>query len=170
MNYKYLSKYHYIYRLSFGADRIAHVEKLPIAYSNKHYIYVIEPGSDELIKIILEPYDCYSPSQFRTLEEKQKQYVINDIIDYFYHREHPNYAREFFYILDDPKPLFEFAKQLSIIDLRKEYLLNKKNRFERKLKEYQEHINSYQTELNLINLELEKINSELKKDGEKVND
>lgn len=53
MNYKYLSKYHYIYRLSFHADYTAHIEKIPIAYANKTYVYVIEPGNPELRRLYL---------------------------------------------------------------------------------------------------------------------
>lgn len=45
MNYKHLSKYHYIYRISY-ADKQVFVEHYPIVYSNKSYIFYVIPGSD----------------------------------------------------------------------------------------------------------------------------
>lgn len=45
MNYKHLSKYHYIYRISY-ADGQVFVEHYPIVYSNKSYIFYLIPGSE----------------------------------------------------------------------------------------------------------------------------
>lgn len=50
MNYKHLSKYHYIYRISY-ANKQVFVEHYPIVYSNKSYIYYTIPGSDILRNI-----------------------------------------------------------------------------------------------------------------------
>ena len=43
MNYKHLSKYHYIYQISY-ANKQVFVEHYPIVYSNKYYIYYTIPG------------------------------------------------------------------------------------------------------------------------------
>ena len=47
MNYKHLSKYHYIYKISY-ANKQVFVEHYPIVYSNKYYIYYALPGSYNL--------------------------------------------------------------------------------------------------------------------------
>ena len=48
---EFLSKKKYIYEvMSFPDGRIS-IERRAIAYSNQHYIYVIVPGNDELVKV-----------------------------------------------------------------------------------------------------------------------
>ena len=50
MNYKHLSKYHYIYRISY-ADKQVFVEHYPIVYSNNSYIFYVIPGNDIPLKV-----------------------------------------------------------------------------------------------------------------------
>ena len=45
MNYKHLSKYHYIYRISYANGQVF-VEHYPIVYSNKSYIFYVIPGAE----------------------------------------------------------------------------------------------------------------------------
>lgn len=114
MNYKHLSKYHSIYRFSIGGDLTAHVEKLPIAYSNQHYIYVIQPGSDELKRLTLKPYNCYDSSDIYTeVDEKAQKAmqmrIANGIKEYG--RCWSGFTTWF--LLDDPTPLKDFIQNVA---------------------------------------------------------
>ena len=51
-------------------DVLQHVEKLPIAYSNRHYIFVIVPGDDDLHKAVLNPVGFESQNVFDLVDEK----------------------------------------------------------------------------------------------------
>ena len=140
MNYKYLSKYHHIYRLSIGGDMKAHLEKFPIAYSNKHYIYIIIPGSDELVKATLEPAMYEHRAVFTEFnEEIAKRLSIRTMV-----RIKQNCYGPFdcYFILDDISPVEEFAKRLCAHDLRKAYfekeiqdLTQRKEKWEKSKKE-----------------------------------
>lgn len=45
MNYKHLSKYHYIYEVITN-ERELRIERHPIVYSNKYYIYFVRSGAN----------------------------------------------------------------------------------------------------------------------------
>ena len=132
MNYKHLSKWHYIYRLSFGGDWKAHVEKLPIAYSNKHYIYVAVPGDDALHKIVLTPAIYESRDAYEEVSAQIEENITKSLAASYgnkaaYYRT--NITR--YFLLDDPTPLQEMAERLSALDLQKEYLFSLKRQRER---------------------------------------
>ena len=120
MNYKYLSKYHHVYRLSIGGGTKAHLEKFPIAYSNKHYIYIIVPGSDELVKVILGPAMYEHRAVFTEFSEEIAKRISIRIMERI--KENCYGPLECYFILDDISPVEEFAKRLCVHDLRKAYL------------------------------------------------
>ena len=152
MNYKYLSKYHYIYRLSFGNDKVAHVEKVPIVYSNKHYIYVIDPGSDNLKAITFNPYDAYSSGDvYTSLDESVK----NKISLYISVIGHP--SKYYWFLIDDPEPLKNFANNLSKFDLQKYHLREEKDMLERRISDLQKNLNENLAKLATINHKLDKL-------------
>ena len=155
MNYKHLGKYHYIYRLSIGGDWKAHVEKLPIAYSNKSYIYIIAPGSDELVRIdisdrsrFFERIDDNTMIRLIDAEQRRLSRTIN----------HYNTSSAFYYFLiDNPDELTEFANKFTWMYLVKKQLLDKKDALvdvisrmrsqlsikEKELEEVKNNLNSY---------------------------
>lgn len=129
MYYKHLSKYHYIYRLSFGGDMKAHVEKMPIAYSNSQYIYVIRPGADRLQELELCDV-CKEVSE--TIRDKIITYLSNKIKKY--QSEYHYYTRDFYFLLDNSDILNDFARELEKLDFNKEYLLSEEKRLQYGLK------------------------------------
>lgn len=160
MNYKHLSKYHYIYRLSFGGDRKTHVEKFPIAYSNQHYIYIIEPGADELRKLILVPTWEWGHGEVYTsidseVCEKITEYVSNQTANRAYN---PHFVlRDFWFLIDDPEPLKNFANHLSEVDLMKCYLLMEKDKKEKEISRIEKDRTQAKSELASINYKLSKL-------------
>ena len=159
MNYKFLSKYHYIYRLSFGGDKKSHVEKFPIAYSNQHYIYVIEPGSDELKKLFLVPTWKWGHGEVYTSVDSE---VCDQIIKYISNQADraSNYRfvlRDFWFLIDDPEPLKEFANHISAVNLMKCYLLIEKEKKEKELSRIEENSKQTKSELAAINYKLSKL-------------
>lgn len=120
MNYKHLSKFHYIYRLSIGGDRKAHLEKFPIAYSNKYYIYIIVPGNAELVKANLEP-GLY---RFREIYTEFNEEIAKHISVRAMERIKQRCYGPFncYFILDDISPLEEFVKTINIHELSRAYL------------------------------------------------
>ena len=134
MNYKYLSKYHYIYRLSFGGDQKAHIEKIPIAYSNKRYIYVIEPGCDCLKQLTLTSATSYYRGDIfveinDTVKENISRYLLSRYRDFTARYGVYSFA-SFWFLLDDPKPLEEMAIKFQNYDLKKLYWTTEKKRLE----------------------------------------
>ena len=125
MNYKHLGKYHYIYRLSIGGDWKAHVEKLPIAYSNKSYIYIITPGSDELTRIDISDRSRFfekidDTTMIRLVDSEQRRMSRN--INCY------NTSPAFYYFLiDNPDELNEFASKFTWTYLVEKQLLDKKD-------------------------------------------
>ncbi len=124
MNYKYLSKYHYIYRIRLAGNLQMHVEKLPIAYSNKRYIYVIIPGDDELKQLCLTPYVYYD---FRDVYTEVTDKVKEDINRKLFQgiaKYGTCYAGfSMYFLLDDPTELEKIrdginlkAYELSLLD------------------------------------------------------
>lgn len=120
MNYKYLSKYHHVYRLSIGGDKKAHLEKFPIAYSNKHYIYIIVPGNTELVKAVLEP-GLYRYREIYTEfnEEIAKQISVRAMERI---KERCYGPFNCYFILDDISPVEEFVKTINIYELQRAYV------------------------------------------------
>lgn len=120
MNYKYLSKYHHVYRLSIGGDMKAHLERFPIAYSNKYYIYIIVPGNAELVKAVLEP-GLY---RYREVYTEFNEEIAKRISVRAMERIRQCCYGPFncYFILDDISPLEEFVKTLNIHKLQRAYL------------------------------------------------
>ena len=158
MNYKHLSKYHYIYRLSIGGDMKAHLEKFPIAYSNKHFIYMIIPGSDELVKAILEPGIYRHREVFTEFNEK----IANQISVRVMERIKENCYGPFgcYFILDDISPVEEFAKRLCAYDLRKAYLEKEIQDLTRRKEMWRKNKEQAEYEIANLTLTLEKLKEE----------
>lgn len=124
MNYKYLSKYHYIYRLSFHDNYTAHIEKCPIAYANKTYIYIIEPGNPELRKLTLPPTAAYYHGDIYTeVNDKVKGEIANRLNSSY------RYSRVLcWFLVDDTEPLRELIDEFQNKTLQKLYLENERDR------------------------------------------
>lgn len=156
MNYKYLSKYHHLYRLSIGGDSKAHVEKLAIAYANRHYIYVIIPGADELKKLDIGfSIYCSRPNVFMSLDPIVQNSIIGMI-------EKATQSKAFYFILDDPKPLKEFADGISSTSLRRQYLEREKELTLKKLQGCKKQWDAANSELARLNYELSKLQKDTK--------
>ncbi len=159
MNYKHLSKWHYIYRLSFGGDWKAHIEKLAIAYSNKHYIYVVVPGDDELHKIILTPAMYERRDAYEEISNQIEDNITQNLVSSYgngktcYYRT--NITR--YFLLDDPAPLQEMAERLSKLDLQKEYLLSLKRQHERYIDDAEKKVKQEKVLLAAVNARLSKL-------------
>lgn len=126
MNYKHLGKYHYIYRLTFSAKGVANVEKFPIVYSNRCYVYVKQAGSDELTKLGLDT------KYIREINTEFNEYVIDKIIkraseSFAHHYSSPNW----WFLLDDNKELIEWAKNVKL-DFTENYILEELKRLDKK--------------------------------------
>lgn len=159
MNYKYLSKYHYIYRLSFGGDQKAHIEKIPIAYSNKRYVYVIEPGSDCLKQLALTPTASYYHGDIfveinDTVKESISKYLLRRYRDFI------NSYAPFWFLLDDPKPLEEMAMEFQNYDLKKLYWTTEKKRLETALTSAKRKVQEATAELERVKLSLAELERE----------
>ena len=155
MNYKYLSKYHSIYRFSIGGDLIAHIEKLPIAYSNQHYIYVIQPGSDELKRLMLKPYNRYYSSDIYTeIDEKVQKAMQMRIAKGL--KEYGRCWSGFtaWFLLDDPTPLKDFVQNVTKNQVERAALLSDQEKLQHDI---------WKLKLDLSHAEsrLEKINQSL---------
>lgn len=157
MNYKHLGKYHYLYRLSFGNDSVAHVEKFPIAYSNKHYIYVIEPGSDILTMIPFDPYDTYSSGDIYTSLDESVKNKIRLRISERSQKPSSNYLTSYWFLIDDPEPLENFAKNILKFDLQKYYLNKDKEMLERRISNLKKDLDENLVKLATINHKLSKL-------------
>lgn len=158
MNYKHLSKWHYIYRLTFGGDWKAHVEKLPIAYSNKHYIYVAVPGDDELHKIVLTPAMYESRDAYEEVSAQIEENIVKSLASSYANRSayyRTNNTR--YFLLDDPAPLHEMAERLSALDLQKEYLFSLKRKCERDVADAKTKLEQETVRLAAINARLDQI-------------
>lgn len=106
MNYKHLSKYHYIYRIRLTGNLQMHVEKLPIAYSNKRYIYVIIPGDDALKQLNLVPYAYYEFSDVYTEVTDKVKDTINRKLFEGISKYGTCYAGfSMYFLVDDPSEL-----------------------------------------------------------------
>lgn len=156
MNYKHLSKYHYIYRILIGGDMKAHVEKFPIAYSNKFYIYVIIHGGNDLKKL---EFNRYRNKIYTELTESIKNSISNHIMGC---SRYDNGAMEFWFLIDDPTPLMEYAEQITAKDITMRYLKQEKARLEVQVKNDQYGLEKHSNELIAINEKLyQLLNSKL---------
>ena len=143
MYYKYLSKYHYLYRLSVSGKSSASIEKLPIAYSNKLYIYVITPGSYELLRIGVggDIYMSVDPiTQTKIIDRIEKSRNFN--------------TKYFYFILDNPAQLVEFAEGIRSSVLRKQFLKNEEKRLTSTMKDYYAKIENTKREYEKTKYEL----------------
>lgn len=155
MNYKYLSKYHYIYRLSIGGDRSAHVEKLPIAYANKHYMYVIQPGSDELRRLTLEPNcGCTRGDIFTEVNEAAKLDISNYIVTSYGKPYYESY-KDFWFLIDDLEPLKKLAGNLRSYDIPKLYLTTEMKRLTLAIQNSKYNLEKRTEELEAVKRQLE---------------
>lgn len=124
MNYKHLSKYHYIYRIRLTGNLQMHVEKLPIAYSNKRYIYVIVPGDDALKQLRLVPYVYYEFSDVYTeVTDKVKETINRKLFQGIANYGTCYAGFTMYFLVDDPSELEKIrdcinlrAYELSLLD------------------------------------------------------
>ena len=148
MNYKYLSKYHYIYRLYFMSSGQSVFEKIPIVYSNKHYVYVKEPGTYDLKSLRLENDSPYISGDIRTeftseMTEKIKNRAARNFSEGYG-------SPKWWFLLDDISPLkewagsvkFDFEKinlenEIKRCEVRKERALNEYKKASAELTEYE---------------------------------
>ena len=158
MNYKYLGKYHYIYRLWFMASGQAVLEKIPIVYSNKYYVYVKGPGTYELNKLALETDSPYISGDIYT---EFSDVLVKKIRDKATDSFRSGYGTgQWWFLLDDISPLKNWAESVKF-DFKKINLENEieqcERRKERALNEYKKasaELTEY--ELRLRNLEANK--------------
>ena len=158
MNYKHLSKYHYIYRVTFGGDYKAHVEKLPIAYSNRHYIFVIVPGDDDLHKAVLNPVGFESQNVFDLVDEQIEEKLKKNIVLKYSNKNSCFYSNiDTFFLIDDCTLLKEMADRLSKLDLQRTYLCELKKSHERTLRDAEARVKKEKAELENIIARIEKL-------------
>lgn len=151
MNYKHLSKYHSIYRFMVDDNLKVHIEKFPIAYSNQHYIYVIQPGSDKLNQLTLKPYTCYDRSDIHTeindeIQKKIRMRVAENLKMYGMGRG----GTHGWFLLDDPKPLRDFAEKFLDAQTVKEDLFDKKEKAQREVENLARRLQWAKNDLNKI--------------------
>lgn len=124
MNYKHLGKYHYIYRVQLTGNIQMHIEKLPIAYSNQYYIYVIEPGNDALKCLSLRPRNFYDQSDIHEAVDNRVKDLINRKLFQGISQYGTCYAGfTMYFLVDDPAELEKIrtsinlkAYELSLLD------------------------------------------------------
>lgn len=161
MNYKHLSKYHYIYRLYFGSDLTTHIEKLPINYSNKRYIYISEPGNDELMRLTFNPYSSYDISDVMTEVNDNARKIIGACIESMLNSPEIKCRSRFFYFLiDDPEPLNEFKNYKSVKEMRRLYLESKVKNLVANMKSQEEVVEKYRDKINAIQAQISALNNE----------
>lgn len=156
MNYKYLSKYHYIYRLSFHDDYTVHIEKFPIAYANKTYVYIIEPGNPELRKLTLTPTAAYCHGDIYTeVNDKVKGEISN--------RLNSNYRYSqvlCWFLVDDLEPLKELIDEFKHKTLHELYLKKERDRLDLTVRNAKFYLDERTKELESVNQKLAKLERE----------
>lgn len=161
MNYKHLSKYHYIYRLyfDFRDDLIAHIEKLPIIYSNKQYIYISEPGNDELRRLTLNAPYGYSDIKTEVNDDVRK--VIGACLeDILTQNTNPNRSRYFYFLIDDPELLNEFKNYTSVKEMRRLYLESKVKNLVANMKSQEEVVKKYHDRIDAVQAQISALDKE----------
>ena len=152
MNYKYLSKYHYIYRLSFHDDT-AHIEKIPIVYANKTYLYVIEPGNPELRKLTLTPTVTYYHGDIYTeVNDKVKGEISNRLNSSY---RYPCVLCWF--LVDNLEPLKELIDEFQNKTLQKLYLEKERNRLDLSVRNMKYDLDKKTEELENVIARIEKL-------------
>lgn len=158
MNYKYLSKYHYIYRLSFHDDYTVHIEKLPIAYANKTYVYIIEPGNPELRKLTLTPTVAYFHGDIYTeVNDKVKSEISNRLYSRYNYSQVVNVYLCWF-LVDDIEPLHKLIDEYQHKTLQKLYLENKRDRLDLAVRNAKFDLDKKTGELENVNQKLAELN------------
>lgn len=156
MNYKHLGKYHYIYRLSFGGDGGTHIEKLPIAYSNQHYVYVIQPGSYELKQLSLRSFNGYSPCDiFTEVDDKAREKIVRWLGE-ITNSGYKVFRREYYFLIDDPEELKQMADQIDHVDLLKAYLMSQANDIQRHIDYREKETQKWRSKLANLNYRIYK--------------
>lgn len=153
MNYKYLSKYHYIYRLSFHNDYTAHIEKFPIAYANKTYVYIIEPGNPELRKLTLTPTAAYCCGDIYTEVNDKVKGEISKRLDSNYRC--PKVLCWF--LVDDLEPLKELIDEFMHNTLHGLYLKNERDHLDLAVRNAKFDLEKKIKELESINRQIENL-------------
>ena len=157
MNYKHLGKYHHIYRLLIGGDLKAHVEKFPIVYSNKHYIYFTVPGDPELHKSVLDSAG-YARDTFDGLDESRIYKIKDHICRCFVDRRYGYYTSIIYYfLLDDPTELQALADDISKHDLIKMYLEGEKKRSKERIDDFEANVRAEKEKLRKIEEQLKNL-------------
>ena len=153
MNFKYLSKYHYIYRLSFHDDYTAHIEKFPIAYANKTYMYIIEAGNPALRKLNLTPTAAYFHGDIYTeVNDKVKVEIANLL------NSRHSYSRVCcWFLVDDLEPLHELINEFHNKSLRKLYLKQERDRLGLSVRNAKFDLEKRTKELESINQQLSQL-------------
>lgn len=161
MNYKHLSKYHYIYRLYLGFDLTAHIEKLPIIYSNKHYIYVSEPGNDELTRLTFNPYSsCDAPDVMTEVNDNTRKFIGACIESILIRPEIKCRSRFFYFLTDDPELLNEFKNYTSVKEMRRLYLESKVKDLVANMESQEEVVKKYRNRIEAIQNQISALDKE----------
>lgn len=152
MNYKYLGKYHHIYRLSIGGDLKAHVEKFPIVYANKHYIYFTVPGSYQPELATLNPENIFDRGNVYTSFDQKTTDLIKKQVGARVSGRLTGYSgiSNYYFLLDDPTELKTFANELSEKDLRTAYLRSEISRKMQSLEELNSSVRTKKAELEVL--------------------
>lgn len=150
MNYKYLSKYHYIYRLSFHDDYTVHIEKFPIAYANKNYVYIIEPGNPELRRLTLTPTVAYCHGDIYTEVNDKVKSEISDRLNSSYHCS----RLLCWFLVDDLEPLKELIDEFQHKILQKVHLEKERDRLDLTVRNAKFYLDERTKELESVNQKL----------------
>ena len=143
MNYKYLGKYHYIYRLTFSSSGVANVEKFPIVYSNKRYVYIKQAGSYELIHLCLSSYYSYDRQINTEFNEKAIESIVKRASESF---SHGYGSGTWWFLLDDNKELIEWARNVKL-DYTETYISEEIKRLNEKLVRQETYIKATKQEI-----------------------
>lgn len=156
MNYKYLNKYHYIYRLSFNDDYTAHIEKIPIVYANKTYLYVIEPGDPELRRLTLTPTVAYCHGDIYTEVSNKVKSEIADRLN-----SHYRYSQFLcWFLVDNLEALHELIDEFQHKTLQKLYLEKERDRLDLSVKNMKYDLEKKAKELESVNRQLVELENE----------
>lgn len=163
MNYKYLNKYHHIYRLSIGGDRKAHLEKFPIAYSNKYYVYFIVPGNAKLVQANLEPGSYRFREIYTEFNEEITKHISVRAMERIKQRCYGPF--NCYFILDDISPVEEFVKTINIYELRQAYLEKEIQDLTKRKETLEKNKKETEYEIANLTLALEKLKENQNPDG-----
>lgn len=164
MNYKHLSKYHYIYEFTF-AENTARLQRFPIVYSNKDVIYYIRNGAERLE---------YVSTNITIIgfDESIKARLQNDIGKFY---DDNGYDTKFklrrFFILnkEEELALLTFVKNQSDITILKQFKLQAKRALlQKSLCDYTESKNKLELKISEMNSKISEIDQELKELGDDV--